>query len=81
MTSRIQIALAPGVPFLGIAICIPTLVVLFAAARAFGNTRPQRLTNLIAGFSFSVAAILDSARNFQKPIFPETLPSSNVKRI
>lgn len=59
MGSQIQIGMAPGVPFfLGIAICIPTLIVLFVAARAFGATRKQRLTNLIAGFCFSVAAIL-----------------------
>lgn len=58
MGSGIQISLVPGVPFLGIAVCLPALIVLFVAARAFGSTRCQRLTNLIAGFCFSVAAIL-----------------------
>ena len=58
MPSGIHMAVVLGVPFLGIAICIPTLGVLFAAARAFGTTRHQRITNLIAGFCFSAAAAI-----------------------
>ena len=64
MVSGIQISVVPGVPFLGIAVCLPTLIVLFAAAYVFGVTREQRLINLIAGFCFSVAAILTIARAF-----------------
>jgi hypothetical protein len=58
MESGIQVSLVPGVPFLGIAVCLPTLIVLFVAARAFGSTRCQRISNLIAGFCFCVVAIL-----------------------
>jgi hypothetical protein len=64
MTNEIQISVVPGVPFLGIAVCLPTLIVLFIAAYVFGATREQRLINLIAGSCFSVAAILTLALAF-----------------
>ena len=58
MTNGIQISVVPGVPLLGIAVCLPTLIILFVAAYAFGSTREQRLINLIVGFCISGAAIL-----------------------
>lgn len=64
MTNGIPISIVPGVPFLGIAVCLPALIVLFTAAYVFGVTREQRLINLIAGFCFSVAAILTLALAF-----------------
>jgi hypothetical protein len=64
MTNGIQISIVPFLSFLGITVCLPTFIVLFAAAYVFGVAREQRLINLIAGFYFSVAAILTIALAF-----------------
>jgi len=79
MLSGIQISLVPGVPFLGIAVCLPTLIVLFVMAHAFGSTRYQRLTNLIAGFCLSVASILTISLAFD--LRPNTWADRNFTRI
>lgn len=64
MTNGIQISVVPFLSFVGIAVCLPTFIVLFAAAYIFGVTREQRLINLIAGFCFSVVTILTIALAF-----------------
>jgi hypothetical protein len=52
------IAITPGIPLLGVAVCIPTILTLFVAAYALGTSRNEKLINLIAGCGFTVITIL-----------------------
>lgn len=61
MTTGLQIALVSPVSLLGVAVCFPVLLVLFAAAYLLGATRKQRLANMISGSIFAVIAILTVA--------------------
>lgn len=58
MKTGLLIAVWLGFPVVGIAICVPALLVLFTAAWLLGPSRRQRLTNLIPGGVFSVTAVV-----------------------
>lgn len=64
MTTGIQIAFVSVLSLLGLVVCLPVLLVLFAAAYLLGATHKQRFMNMIAGYIFAVAATLGVALLF-----------------
>lgn len=64
MTSGLQFAIVYVFSRVGIMVCLPVLLALFAAVFLLGSTREQRFANMITGFVFAVVAILRVALGF-----------------